>query len=69
MAAEQSSSSRINEAEDARDELAASLKYAGIQLPVMDVKQKQTHGLVVLGEVSPPVALQLAAVIARGPVR
>jgi hypothetical protein len=57
---------KIGEATDARLELAMALKTAGIQFPAMDVRRTSTHGLVVLGEISAPVARDLAAVLLRG---
>lgn len=70
------------EALDARDALAEALTRAGIQLPAMDVRTpwfepeaeperddapaSTRYALVYLGVCSAPVALALAAVIAKG---
>ncbi|WP_328333837.1 MULTISPECIES: hypothetical protein [unclassified Streptomyces] len=73
-------SPKVQEALDARDTLAEALTTAGIQLPAMDVRtpwfepgpdQDDTpastrYALVYLGVCSAPVALALAAVIAKG---
>lgn len=64
---------KVQEALDARDALAA-LRQAGVQLPAMDVRTpwagdaggESRYALVHLGVCSAPVALQLAAVIAKG---
>ncbi|WP_328379444.1 hypothetical protein OHB13_32290 [Streptomyces sp. NBC_00440] len=73
-------SPKVREALDARDTLAAALTSAGIQLPAMDVRTpwfepepeqddiptSTRYALVYLGVCSAPVALALAAVIAKG---
>lgn len=64
--------SRTTEADTARDTLAAALTRAGIQLPAMDVRSVlrsadgTSYALLDLGVCSPPVALALAEVVARG---
>ncbi|MFC9676406.1 hypothetical protein [Streptomyces sp. NPDC056949] len=66
--------SKVQEALDARDALAGALSRAGVQLPAMDVRtpwpgdgEGESHyALVHLGVCSAPVALRLAAVIAKG---
>ncbi|MEW2494310.1 hypothetical protein AB0942_12285 [Streptomyces nodosus] len=75
---------KLQEATAARDALAEALTHAGIQLPAMDVRTpwgdllpddepgtppSARHALVHLGVCSAPVALALAAVIARGAAR
>jgi hypothetical protein len=68
------SSSKIQEALEARDALAAELGGAGIQLPAMDVRtpwaddrgRDAGYALVHLGVCSAPVALLLADVIRKG---
>ncbi|MEV6698782.1 hypothetical protein AB0M68_16585 [Streptomyces sp. NPDC051453] len=65
---------KVQEALDARDALAGALRQAGVQLPAMDVRTpwagdaegESRYALVHLGVCSAPVALQLAAVIAKG---
>ncbi|MFI9773171.1 hypothetical protein ACIHCV_00405 [Streptomyces sp. NPDC051956] len=65
---------KVQEALDARDALAGALSRAGVQLPAMDVRTpwagdgegESRYALVHLGVCSAPVALQLAAVIAKG---
>ncbi|MFE2373762.1 hypothetical protein [Streptomyces sp. NPDC059398] len=73
-------SPKVQEALDARDTLAEALTSAGIQLPAMDVRTpwfeaggehdeapaSTRYALVYLGVCSAPVALALAAVIAKG---
>ncbi|NDZ79163.1 hypothetical protein G3I19_11685 [Streptomyces sp. SID10853] len=75
-------SPKVQEALEARDALAGALTRAGIQLPAMDVRtpwfepepepeQDETpastrYALVYLGVCSAPVALALAAVVAKG---
>ncbi|WP_327294165.1 MULTISPECIES: hypothetical protein [unclassified Streptomyces] len=75
-------SPKVQEALDARDALAEALTRAGIQLPAMDVRTpwfepeaeperddapaSTRYALVYLGVCSAPVALALAAVIAKG---
>ncbi|MEU1485670.1 hypothetical protein [Streptomyces sp. NPDC005752] len=72
---------KIQEAVAARDDLAAALSGAGIQLPVMDVRtpwpdtdgddtaRPDRYALVHLGVCSAPVAHALAAVIRKGAAR
>ncbi|WP_329569491.1 hypothetical protein [Streptomyces sp. NBC_01361] len=65
---------KVQEALDARDALAGALSQAGVQLPAMDVRTpwagegegESRYALVHLGVCSAPVALRLAAVIAKG---
>lgn len=69
---------KVQEAVDARDDLAAALTAAGIQLPAMDVRtpwrdagdegdaRPADYALVHLGVCSAPVAHALAAVIRGG---
>lgn len=67
---------KIQEAVDARDDLAGALKAAGIQLPAMDVRtpwrdaedraRPAEYALVHLGICSAPVAHALAEVIRNG---
>ncbi|MEU0145071.1 hypothetical protein ABZ119_03795 [Streptomyces sp. NPDC006288] len=69
---------RVQEAVAARDDLAAALSGAGIQLPAMDVRtpwpdadgegstRPTRYALVHLGICSAPVAHALAAVIRKG---
>ncbi|NEC68441.1 hypothetical protein [Streptomyces sp. SID9727] len=74
--AENTSTAKVQEAVDARDDLAAALKAAGIQLPAMDVRTPWRDGeerarpadyaLVHLGICSAPVAHALAGVIRKG---
>ncbi|WP_406135374.1 hypothetical protein [Streptomyces sp. NBC_01089] len=73
-------SPKIQEALEARDALAGALTGAGIQLPAMDVRTpwfesgperedapaSTRYALVYLGVCSAPVALALAAVVAKG---
>ncbi|MET9534319.1 hypothetical protein ABZY02_27770 [Streptomyces sp. NPDC006649] len=73
-------SPKVQEALDARDALAEALTGAGIQLPAMDVRTpwfeagaehdeaptSTRYALVYLGVCSAPVALALAAVVAKG---
>ncbi|MFE4794027.1 hypothetical protein ACFRFL_02715 [Streptomyces sp. NPDC056708] len=65
---------KIDEAEEARDALGAALRWAGIQLPALDVRpllrtDGSGYALVTLGECSAPVARALAAVIEKGAAR
>ena len=72
---------KVQEAVAARDDLAAALSGAGIQLPVMDVRtpwpdtdggdgaRPARYALVHLGVCSAPVAHALAAVIRNGTSR
>ncbi|KPC78368.1 MULTISPECIES: hypothetical protein [Streptomyces] len=73
---------KVQEAVEARDALAAALTAAGVQLPAMDIRtpwpepnsgpgdgenaQPQRYALVHLGICSAPVALALAAAIRNG---
>ncbi|MGV9878045.1 hypothetical protein [Streptomyces sp. NPDC003006] len=65
---------KVQEAVEARDALATALSQAGIQLPAMDIRtpwadDRETeaqYALVHLGVCSAPIALMLAAVIAKG---
>ncbi|GGY94672.1 hypothetical protein [Streptomyces nitrosporeus] len=69
---------KIQEAFDARDDLAAALTAAGIQLPAMDVRtpwpdtegdggaRPARYALVHLGVCSAPVAHALASAIRNG---
>ncbi|MGW4227877.1 hypothetical protein ACWEF9_01085 [Streptomyces sp. NPDC004980] len=69
---------KVQEAVAARDDLAAALSGAGIQLPAMDVRtpwpdtdgddsaRPTRYALVHLGVCSAPVAHALAAVIRKG---
>ncbi|WP_328321101.1 hypothetical protein [Streptomyces sp. NBC_00388] len=73
-------SPKVQEALDARDALAEALTRAGVQLPAMDVRTpwfeagperddgptSTRYALVYLGVCSAPVALALAAVVAKG---
>ncbi|MEV0373828.1 hypothetical protein AB0I10_29170 [Streptomyces sp. NPDC050636] len=64
-------SSKIREAEVARDALAAALRKAGIQFPAMDItpggfERPPKYGFVNLGQVSAPVVHALADVITKG---
>ncbi|MBM7439826.1 hypothetical protein [Streptomyces sp. HB132] len=67
---------KLQEAVAARDDLAAALSGAGIQLPVMDVRtpwpdsaRPTRYALVHLGVCSAPVAHALAAVIRKAAAR
>ncbi|MDF6017768.1 hypothetical protein [Streptomyces sp. JH34] len=76
--AECAATAKTQEAVAARDDLAAALSGAGIQLPVMDVRtpwpnvdggdsaRPARYALVHLGVCSAPVAHALAAVIRKG---
>ncbi|OEV00596.1 hypothetical protein AN217_25485 [Streptomyces qinglanensis] len=57
---------KLKEVMDAREELAAAFKSAGVSFPAMDVRLESTYGLIALGEVSPATAREMASVIARG---
>lgn len=62
---------KLREAEEARLELSAALKLAGVQLPAADTGfdiSVAASGcpLVQLGSVSAPVARQLAEVVRKG---
>ncbi|MFF5727686.1 hypothetical protein [[Kitasatospora] papulosa] len=79
--AEHPASAKIQEAVAARDDLAAALSGAGVQLPVLDVRtpwpdtdgadtaRPAPYALVHLGVCSAPVAHALAAVIRKGAAR
>ncbi|MFE4691342.1 hypothetical protein ACFRH6_14930 [Streptomyces sp. NPDC056749] len=72
---------KVEEAVAARDDLAAALSGAGVQLPMMDVRtpwpetdgedssRPARYALVHLGVCSAPVAHALAAVIRKGSAR
>ncbi|MFF0075929.1 hypothetical protein [Streptomyces sp. NPDC005494] len=76
--AEHPASAKIQEAMAARDGLAAALRAAGVQLPVLDVRtpwpdtdgadaaRPARYALVHLGVCSAPVAHAIAAVIRKG---
>ncbi|WWM27678.1 hypothetical protein QBW33_28725 [Streptomyces sp. B21-104] len=76
--AEDPATAKIQEAVAARDDLAAALSGAGVQLPVLDVRtpwpetdgedssRPARYALVHLGVCSAPVAHALAAVIRKG---
>ncbi len=72
MSAPEYGNAKVREADAARDELSAALRKAGVSFPAMDVRPhgvtggKPAYGMVDLGPVSPPVARQLAHLIARG---
>ncbi|MEU7079322.1 hypothetical protein ABZ938_16255 [Streptomyces sp. NPDC046409] len=76
--AQDPATAKIQEAVAARDDLAAALSGAGVQLPVLDVRtpwpetdgedssRPARYALVHLGVCSAPVAHALAAVIRKG---
>ncbi|AXK35877.1 hypothetical protein DVA86_27885 [Streptomyces armeniacus] len=74
MATQRRAVKKDREAEEAREELRAALRRAGIQLPSMDVRPATRadgsgYALVSLGDCAPVVARDLAAVIEKGAAR